>query len=80
MPKLVQSPRDVFWLVRQNDDGTYNDNEARRALLLDIREHLRALRRVLECPNFLAIPSKLNAIVKHTKPKKKRRTRKKVQA
>lgn len=38
------------------------------AVLMDIREELRRLNRLLHCSNFLAIPSKLDAL----KPRKER--------
>jgi hypothetical protein len=43
------------------------------ATLMDIRDELQALNSVFQCPNFLAIPHKLDRIVKNTtKPRRKR--------
>lgn len=42
-------------------------------LLMDIRDELQKLNAVLNCRNFLAIPSKLDKIERNTcKPKRKR--------
>ena len=38
------------------------------AVLMDIREELQSLNAVLHCRNFLMIPSKLDKIVKQTRP------------
>ncbi len=42
------------------------------AVLMDIRDELQLLNRVLYCPNFMAIPRKLDAIIKNTKKKRRR--------
>jgi hypothetical protein len=41
------------------------------AVLLDIRQELRTLNGILKCPNFLAIPRKLEAIRRNTVKKRK---------
>lgn len=44
------------------------------ALLMDIREELRALNALLSCPNFTSIPASLRAIRRNTaKPRPKRK-------
>lgn len=44
------------------------------AVLMDIREELRTLNRLLSCPNFTGIPATLRRISANTaKPKKKRK-------
>lgn len=48
------------------------------ALLMDIRDELRLIRRrlgALECPNFLAIPGTLDRLVKNTTKPRKRKVR-----
>lgn len=44
------------------------------ALLMDIRDELKRLNGVLHCPNFLAIPFKLDAIKRNTTKKRTRKT------
>lgn len=59
-------------------DKAQDWGQVRVALLMDIRDELREVRQrlsVLQCPNFIAIPQKLDAIQRNTaKPKRKRRT------
>jgi hypothetical protein len=46
---------------------------AQLAVLMDIRDELKAINRVLGCSNFLMIPSNLDQIRKNTaKPRKSR--------
>ena len=46
------------------------------AVLMDIRDELQTLNHVLRCPNFLAIPNKLEAIRRNTAKTRKRRVSK----
>lgn len=46
------------------------------ALLMDIRDELKRLNKLLACPNFVAIPQKLNMIVANTAKGRRRRGRK----
>lgn len=50
------------------------------AVLMDVRNELRRLNSVLHCPNFLAIPHKLDKIQRNTKRKKRNAIRKKGRA
>lgn len=65
--------RDAQWHVRQTDEQMYSDEAVQRAILLDIREQLRALNRVFACPNFLRIPGVLDTIARQTKQKRRKR-------
>lgn len=50
--------------------GTWTNVQV--ALLMDIRDELQRLNRLLNCPNFLSIPTSLRAIRKNTtKPQRK---------
>lgn len=40
------------------------------ALLMDLRDELQKLNRLLHCPNFQQIPARLAAIERHTKARK----------
>ncbi len=50
-------------------------NSAQLAVLMDIRDELQTLNRLLACPHFLAIPHKLDAIRRNTaKPRAARKS------
>ena len=61
-------------------EGTPTANGAREhqwdsikvALLMDIRDELQSLNRVLHCTNFLRIPQKLDDIRRNTAKKKRK--------
>ena len=43
--------RNTEWRVNRNDNGTYPCSEAEFAVLMDIREELQRLNRVMQCDN-----------------------------
>lgn len=55
----------------KNDDGTATHETLMVAALYGIRDELRRLNHVLQCPNFLAVPSKLDRIEKNTRKRKR---------
>lgn len=55
--------RNVDWGLWKGDGG-YATEEVTHALLMDIREELRALNRLLSCPNFTEMPATLRTIAK----------------
>lgn len=69
------SVRNTDWRLFKDEDNKFSHERVRQALLMDIREELRALNRVFACPNFQAVPHTLNRIAQHTKPKPKARKR-----
>lgn len=52
--------KDVDW----NLEGGPSWERTQTAILMDLRDELKKLNRVLECPNFLAIPHELRLIKK----------------
>jgi len=66
--------RNVAWNVWQEADGKYTAESVERAILLDIREELRQLNRLLHCSNFIQIPRTLRAIERNTKKRARKRT------
>ena len=54
--------QNVEWKTPESLDW----NHVAIEVLMDIREELHILNRVLACPNFVAIPQKLDAIRKNT--------------
>lgn len=51
--------------------------QAQVAILMDIRDELQGLNRIIGCPNFTRIPLVLDQIVMNTKKPNKRITQKK---
>ena len=47
-------------------DETLTWEQASAAILMDVRDELRQLNRLLRCHNFLAIPFKLERIARNT--------------
>lgn len=68
--------RNSEWNIKPNSvTGQYSWEQAQTALLMDIRQELRKLNNLLNCPNFLGIPYKLDRISKNThKPKRRKKT------
>ena len=59
--------KDVQWIMPEGDSW----QTANLATLMDIRDELKALNRLLHCHRFMEIPWKLDAIVKNTTKKQK---------
>jgi hypothetical protein len=60
-----------LWM--DDKENTANTDTLQLAMLCSIRDELRRLNRVLQCPNFIAVPSKLDQIAKNTRKKRKPR-------
>lgn len=60
----------VDWQTHTGNDFTWEQVSVE--VLMDIRDELRRLNRLLHCPNFVAIPAKLDALRRKTPAKKKR--------
>ena len=66
--------KNANWRLSTNENGTTPHGDAELAVLMDIRDELQDLNRLLACPNFRAIPSLLRLIRTNTaKPRKPRR-------
>ena len=67
--------KDVNWNLSAASNGSAETwQQASIAVLMDIRDELQRLNAAIYCPNFMAIPHKLDAIKTNTTPKRKRRT------
>jgi hypothetical protein len=73
--------RDSNWNIPEGKDLTWE--HASVAVLMDLRDELKGLRQlilrmvnILECPNFTAIPSKLDRITVNTQKMRKRKRKK----
>jgi len=75
MGKWVRSDhcRDWNWQLYESDGGGFQSEQVTHALLMDIREELKRLNRVLQCPNFIAVPAKLDKIERNTRKRRKKR-------
>lgn len=69
----MRRTRNWQWNESPDKTGNYSWNQAIVSVLTDIREELQALNRTLQCPNFLAIPRKLDRIGRNTAKKRKPR-------
>jgi hypothetical protein len=58
--------------LSHEEDSASHEN-LQTAVLFAIRDELRKLNRVLQCPNFLAVPAKLDAIARNTRKRRKPR-------
>jgi hypothetical protein len=58
--------KDGKWQAGDSDGVVPTWERAQLAVLMDLRDELKKLNRVLECPNFLAIPSYLRSINRKT--------------
>ena len=70
--------KNVEWKPGDENGGAPTWERVGIAVLLDIRDELQTLNRLLSCPNFTEIPRTLRSIRKNTtrpKPKRKAATR-----
>ena len=59
------------WLIWENDNGKYNNEEVTHALLMDIRQSLQALLAIFQCDNAQQIPLLLRQICANTAPRRR---------
>lgn len=67
--------KDTNWRLNVNDDGTCNVDQAKLAVLMDIRDQLKDLNGIFRCHNFQSIPHTLKGIRSKLPKPKPRRTR-----
>lgn len=68
--------RNVEWVLPPLKDGSSTWVVVHSALLMDLRDELKALNRLLGCGNFTGIPSTLRGI-RNALARRRRRTEKK---
>lgn len=69
-----QRYKDHQWVICNS--GVKPDfNGAKLSVLMDIRDELKRMNGVLNCPNFLEVPQILREIRKNTTPKKRRKAK-----
>jgi hypothetical protein len=67
----MRRTRNWQWNESPDKSGSYSWNQAIVSVLTDIREELQKLNSVLQCPNFIAVPSKLDQIAKNTRKRRR---------
>ena len=72
--------RNLQWILPEgtpNAEGGCNHSWAslHAALLMDLRDELQKLNALLHCDNFIAIPQKLDAVVRNTAKRHKPKLR-----
>lgn len=64
--------KDMNWTVHPMDSGNFSYDAAQLAVLMDLRDEMKKMNSILNCPNFLEIPAVLQRISRNTtKPRKK---------
>lgn len=64
------------WDIRPDSNGGFSWPAAQLAVLQDIRDELRRIRIIAECPNTTAIPALLRSIKRNTSKKRKKAVKK----
>ena len=63
--------KNIAWIIHPGPDGVHSFGGAQLAVLMDIRDELQQLNRLLQCSNFIDIPPMLDEIVINTRPKRR---------
>lgn len=64
--------KDANWTICSDTDGPQiSFDGAQLAVLMDLRDELKLLNRLLRCENFLAIPKILRDLERNTRKRKK---------
>lgn len=72
MPDHRQKNKD--WSLPLAENGALqNWDMVQLALLMDIRDELQTLNRLLSCPNFVAIPRLLEAVRRNTARRRRKK-------
>lgn len=61
------------WLLNMSPDNTCSNEDARLAVLMDIRDELQGIRRRLDCGETLQIPSILKSIRANTSKRNRKK-------
>jgi hypothetical protein len=63
----MRETKDWNWQLTRDSLGKYTWEQCHAAILMDIRDELKRMNNILQCPNFIAIPSKLDRISRNTR-------------
>lgn len=64
--------KDQNWTIERNLDGKWSFDAAHLAVLMDIRDELKAMRRRPDCAETLAIPRMLKQIRANTTKRRRK--------
>ena len=74
MPKQDTRYKDSLWEIPTDLDGKVKIQFVQTALLMDIRDELKTLNKILGCRSFIDVPKILREIRRNTnKPKRKKK-------
>lgn len=80
-PGVIMARRfkDYDWATTTADGKHYAETNMAQLLsvLMDVRDELKRLNNVLQCPNFIAVPSKLDLIRQELKVVRRNTTKRK---
>lgn len=65
--------KDANWEVTKGISDTYTYEQAQLCVLMDIRDELKRLNKLLHCHNFVSIPQVLKGIRRNTTKKKRKK-------
>lgn len=65
--------KNTQWKIPDDNSGRVTWDGCKLAVLMDIRDELQRLNNLLRCPNFLAIPRKLDLIARKLPIRKRQR-------
>lgn len=70
---MTRQFKDYEWTAVSPDGKHYVSVNYSQILsvLMDVRDELKRLNNVIQCHNFIAVPSKLDAIVRNTRKRKR---------
>lgn len=63
--------KNINWILPTGSNGGLDWDGVKVAVLMDIRDELQTLNRLLGCPNFTDVPHVLRTIARNTAKRKK---------
>lgn len=64
--------KDIEWDLADSAGNISTWERVQIAVLMDIRDELHRLNNVIQCHNFIAVPGKLDRIIRNTTKRRKR--------
>lgn len=66
--------RNIEWNLAENPDGSVTIPHCQTAVLMDIRDELQRLNRLLNCYRFIGIPNQLEKIARNTTKRRRKKS------
>ncbi len=73
MMSVDKRQKNARWKVTDDAGNTTTWDQVQVAVLMDLRDELQTLNRLLNCKHFVNMPATLNAIRRNTAKKRKRK-------